>query len=198
MEKITVNNEPWPARCNFCCESSLGIGQKTDYGAVIVYKIGDSVENSWFATLSPKTAGDPEKDFSLQLMPARHLINFSQMNDHLELAKNFGLAFSKLSKAVGEIIDAEEPEVPRIKKIIPLGSYGKCKHLNEHIHFKIFPWRSSIGQPYTVDSSFEKKEIHDDNLTGQQFVKMEPVKKVYLRNEKFKELSARFISLLNA
>ena len=45
---------------------------------------------------------------------------------------------------------------------VSLGTYGKCtnwKEKKEHLHIKIFPFRNNIGQPYTVDSSFEKKEI---------------------------------------
>ena len=45
---------------------------------------------------------------------------------------------------------------------ISVATYGKCtnwKEKKEHLHLKIFPFKRNIGQPYTVDSTFEKKEI---------------------------------------
>lgn len=181
------------SECNFCKESLLDVGQKTLYDAFIILKLGTTSENSWFATLSPRTGGDPKKDFSIQLMPVKHLISFSEINKDQELAKNYGLAFAKLSNAAEKIIQKDENEK---LKIIPIGVYGKTKHENEHIHIKIFPWRNDIGQPFTVDSSFQKKEIYKNERTGEEFVKMKPVKKKQLSEQRFKKLSDSLISLL--
>jgi hypothetical protein len=76
---------------------------------------------------------------------------------------------------------------------IPIGTYGKCKHEDEHIHLKLFPYRGDIGQPFTVDSSYGKKEIHND---GEEFIKMKPVRKVNLSEERFKLLTGKFLELL--
>lgn len=176
--------------CNFCKESSLNIGDKTEYGARVIYKIGN-LETGWFATLSPKTGGDPEKDFCIQLMPNNHLLFFSDIHKNLELSKNYGIAFAKLSYAIGKIISEQIPQENKI----PIGIYGKCKHENEHIHFKIFPWRNKIGQPYTLDSSFEKKIVFIDE-NDEKFVKMKPIKKVNLSNKLLNELSNKLISFL--
>lgn len=176
--------------CNFCNESRLNVGEKTEYGSVIIYKIGNE-KNGWFATLSPKTGGDIEKDFCIQLMPNAHLKYFSDIENDKELVLNYGIAFAKLNKATGEIIKKENKEINKI----PIGFYGKCKHEDEHIHFKIFPYRGNIGQPFTVDSSFEKKEVYKEN--NEEFVKMKPIKKKYIDSKRFEELTKELINLLN-
>jgi hypothetical protein len=176
--------------CSMCKESLLNLGEKSEYGAVIIYKIGDKKENSWFATLSPKTGGDIEIDFSIQLIPSEHHKNFSSINTHHELAKNYGIAFAKISAAIAEIISSENFEDTKI----PIGTYGKCKHEDEHIHIKLFPYRGDIGQPFTIDSSYEKKQIFKDNK--EEFIKMKPVIKKQITNERFNELSNKLIQIL--
>lgn len=176
--------------CRLCQESRLKAGEISQYGAKIILSLGD--ENSgWFATLSPQTGGEPQQDFSLQLAPNKHLKNFSELNQNHELAVNYGLAFAKLCFAVA-VIMKEEGSVEKV----PIGTYGKCKHPDEHLHVKIFPWRGNIGQPYTVDSSFGSKEIYIDEQTGKEFVKMQPVRKVPLSSERFNYLSKKLIGLL--
>lgn len=182
--------------CSFCKESTLGVGDKTPYGSVIVGKFG-SDEKGWFATVSPKTGGDVEQDFTLQLMPNTHLTHFSQMDE--EEAKNYGIAFSKTSKAVTKIL-AEDEKLKAVAENretgIPVATWGKCttwKEKKEHLHLKIFPFRGKLGQPSIVDSSFEKKEIHHD---GEEHVKMTPIKKELINVERFEELSNTLISLL--
>ena len=59
----------------------------------------------------------------------------------------------------------------------------------------MFPFRGAIGQPYTVDSTFEKKQIHKDK--DGEFVKMLPVKKVMIDNDRFNYLAEKLISLLS-
>ena len=185
--------EIYNKNCNFCKEAFLNIGDKTNYGGIVIYKIGNSFKDSWFATLSPKTGGDQEKDFSIQLMPFLHIRYFSEINLYPELAKNYGIAFSRLCYAVGKIIGDQDSNSSRK---IPIGIYGKCKHEDEHIHFKIFPYRGNIGQPFTVDSSFEKKEIYLDPSTQEKFVKMTPIKKINISEKKILQLSKQFMSLL--
>ncbi len=182
--------------CNWCKESSLNIGDKTDYGAVIVCRVGDS-DNGWFATLSPKTGGNSERDFTIQLMPLKHLTHFSEMEE--ELAGNYGIIFSKISKAVTQVMARGEmdSESELRENAISVATYGKTtnwKEKKEHLHVKLFPFRGSIGQPYTVDSSFGRKEIHKDE--NGEFVKMDPVKKVMINEVRFEELSKQFIELL--
>lgn len=180
--------------CHFCQEARLEVGQRTSYGATVFYKIGNSVENGWFATLSPRTGGDPKRDFSIQLMPMGHITHFSQISSYPKLAKNYGLAFSKLSFAMSRIMAREDRF-----NIAPVGTYGKCttdESKKEHIHIKIFPFRGDIGQPFTVDSSFQKKEIQTDLKTGQKFVKMKPVRKRKLTEKRFNQLLKLLISLL--
>ena len=46
--------------CNLCNEAKLELSSLTKYGARIIYKIGYSIQNRWFATLSPKTGGNVE------------------------------------------------------------------------------------------------------------------------------------------
>ena len=172
--------------CELCNEAKLKVGDKSSYGAIIIYKNGNE-KNGWFATLSPRTGGDPEKDFSIQLMPNSHLKYFSDINSSPELAKNYGIAFGKICAAVGKLVK----ECDRI----PIGTYGKCKHPDEHIHLKIFPYRGAIGQPFTTDSSFARKEVHIDK-DEKEFVKFDPVKKVNLSDIRFKELASELIRLL--
>jgi len=188
--------------CNLCKESPLDVGQKSEYGSIIVYKIGDANENRWFATLSPKTGSDPEKDFTIQLMPFAHLTHFSQINNYPELAKNYGIAFAKISSAITKIMAMEKENFKASEDFkenaTSIATYGKStnwKEKKEHLHIKLFPFRGNIGQPYTVDSSFGRKEIHKDQ-EGKEFVKMTPVKKNMLSEERFNKLSNLLISLL--
>src|SRR3989344_7654511 len=170
-------------KCNLCKEATLGIGDKSSYGSIIIYNKG-----GWFATLSPKTGGEPSKDFSIQLMPIKHLNYFSDIHEDEELAKNYGLVFAKISKAISLVIGKEEGK-------IPIGTYGKCKHEDEHIHVKLFPYRGDIGQPFTVDSSYQKKEVYKD-AEGAEFVKMKPIRKIEIHQKRFNELVKLFISSL--
>lgn len=189
--------------CNLCKEANLGVGQETEYGAAIIYKIGDSAENGWFATLSPRTGGDPKKDFTIQLMPFAHLIHFCQIASYPELAANYGAAFSKINAAMTKIMAEEIPDFKATSdsrevaaSIATYGKYTTWKDKKEHLHIKIFPFRGDIGQPYTVDSSFGRKDIHTDSETGEEFVKMKPVRKKMIDKERFKKLSELLIELL--
>ncbi len=166
--------------CQFCKESQSE-NNSNEYGSQIICRVGDG-ENGWFATLSPRTGGDINEDFSIQIIPTSHLRYFSEINKNQELAKNYGIIFAKISYAIGKIIEQESGSSERI----PIATYGKCKHPDEHIHIKIFPYRNKIGQPFTTDSSYERKEIHQDE--NGKFVKMHPVKKESLRVERFNEL----------
>ena len=64
------------------------------------------------------------------------------------------------------------------------------------MHIKIFPFRGNIGQPYTVDSSFGKKEVFKETNTGKEFVKMDPVKKVAIEADRFDQLTRKLIASL--
>ena len=117
------------------------------------------------------------------------------------MAENYGIAFSKLCKAMTTIMmqdqDLKSASEER-EASVPIAAYGKTttwKEKKEHLHIKIFPFRGNIGQPYTVDSSFGKKEIFRDK-DGKEFVKMIPVKKAMITVERFDELSRSLIKLL--
>lgn len=185
--------------CNLCKEAAYEMGQNTGYG-IVIYKIG-TLKNGWLAILSPKTGGDPKIDFTVQLIPSFHLTHFSQIASHLSLMENYGIAFSKVCRAVTEIImeDSILKAVSDEKSAsASIAAYGKCatwKEKKEHLHIKVFPFRGNIGQPYTVDSSFGKKEIFKEK-TGEEFVKMKPIKKVMIDAKRFNDLAKRLIYLL--
>ncbi|MBI2658420.1 hypothetical protein HYX08_07045 [Candidatus Woesearchaeota archaeon] len=185
--------------CNLCNESKFTSGYDTGYG-IIVYKNG-TLKNGWFATLSPKTGGDPEHDFTVQLMPCLHLTHFSQIAPHKGMMENYGVAFSRICMAISAVLMQEEglkAGTEEKKLSMPLATYGKSttwKKKKEHLHLKIFPFRGNIGQPYTVDSSFGKKEIFMDSKKT-EFVKMAPVKKKKLSRARLGYLAKRLISLL--
>jgi len=190
--------------CYCCKESRLAAGKKTEYGSVVVFRIGKGATDGWFATLSPKTGGDPEKDFTLQLMPFGHLTHFSQMALYPELAKNYGIAFSRLCNAMATVMAKQEkefgPTAESRETAVSIATYGKCTNWvekKEHLHVKIFPFRGNTGQPYTVDSSFGKKKIFTDSETGERFVKMSPVGKVEIPKKRFEALSAELIAILS-
>jgi len=196
-EDVSSNND-----CNWCKESSLEVGEKSSYGAVVIYRIGDSIENGWFATLSPKTGGDPKKDCTIQLMTFAHLTHFAQLDNYPELAKNYGVAFSKLCSAITQIMADDLSEFNAIEdskdEATSIATYGKStnwKEKKEHLHIKIFPFKRNIGQPYTVDSSFGRKEVFKDE-NGNEFIKMAPVRKVMIDEKRFDELSKELIGLL--
>lgn len=185
--------------CSLCKESSLKVGEKTGYGTIIC-RIGNK-KSGWFAALSPKTGSNPKYDFTIQLMPFLHLTHFSQIGSYPGMPENFGVIFSKISKAISNIMMEDEglkAVSEKKENSVPIAAYGKCttwKEKKEHLHLKIFPFRGAIGQPYTVDSSFGKKEIFADR-DGKEFVKMEPVKKVMIAKERFNQLSKNLVDLL--
>ena len=69
------------------------------------------------------------------------------------------------------------------------------KEKKEHLHLKLFPFRGLLGQPSTVDSSFERKEIERDEKG--EFVRMMPIRKKILPSERFEYLSRKLIELMN-
>lgn len=199
IDKLISESVSPKGNCSLCMEADCEAGKKTGYGAII-YRLGNK-NNGWFATLSPKTGSNPEFDFTIQLMPFAHLTHFSQISSHKGMAENYGIAFSKISKAVTAIMMHDQPlkAVSEEKNSsVPIAAYGKTttwKEKKEHLHIKIFPFRGNIGQPYTVDSSFGRKEIFKDK-DGKEFVKMIPVKKAMITIERFDELSRSLIKLL--
>lgn len=199
IKKLLNENVSCRDDCNLCKESKMSIDQNTGYG-LIIYKIG-ALKNGWFATLSPKTGGDPKKDFTIQLMPFSHLTHFSQMASHSGLGKNYGIAFSKICRAITQIMMQDEGLKANSEErslSASIGTYGKTttwKEKKEHLHIKVFPFRGNIGQPYTVDSSFGKKEVFREK-TGEEFVKMKPVKKAAIGKKRFDHLAKKLIVLL--
>jgi len=199
IKKLLKENTSSKKDCSLCRESGLEIGKNTGYGAII-YRVGNK-KNGWFAALSPKTGNNPEFDFTIQLMPFAHLTHFSQIDSHIGLAENLGIAFSKLCKAMTTIMmqDQDLKSISEKREAsVPIATYGKTttwKEKKEHLHIKIFPFRGNIGQPYTVDSSFGKKEVFKDN-EGKGFVKMNPVKKVAISQKRFDYLTKELIKLL--
>lgn len=199
IKKLLEENASSKKDCSLCRESSLEVGKNTGYGA-IVYKTGDK-KNGWFAALSPKTGSNPEFDFTIQLMPFLHLTHFSQIDSYPKSAENYGVAFSKICKAMAAIMMKDQPlkATAEDKALsVPIAAYGKCttwKEKKEHLHIKIFPFRGSIGQPYTVDSSFGRKEVFKGN-EGKDFVKMSPVRKAAIEEKRFNQLVNDLISLL--
>ncbi len=199
IEKLVNEGASSKKDCNLCKESSMEVGKNTGYG-IIICKIGDK-KNGWFAALSPKTGSNPEFDFTIQLMPFLHLTHFSQIPSYKGMAENYGIAFSKICKAMTAIMMQNQP----LKAIAddktlsaPIATYGKSttwKEKKEHLHLKIFPFRGNIGQPYTVDSSYGKKEIFKGK-DGKEFVKMEPVKKLIIAEKRFNQLAKKMILLL--
>lgn len=181
--------------CPYCQEEQLNISEKSSYGAIVIYKNGDK-NNGWFATLSPKTGGDAEKDFCIQLMPRSHISHISEINKDIELAKNYGVIFSKITSAINKIMKEENRSMENEENVIRIGVYGKSKHPSEHFHIKIFPWLGGVGQPYTVDTTFEKKEIFKEN--GEEFVKMKPVKKKIINEERLNYLGDKLIVALKS
>lgn len=190
------------SQCHFCKESEMKVGEKTDYNSIVIFKIGNSNEDGWFATLSPKTGSDPEQDFTIQIMPFAHLTHFAQMFNYPALAKNYGVAFGKISMAMTEVMAEKGFNVKAETRDegTAIATYGKCttwKEKKEHLHIKLFPFRGVLGQPSTVDSTFGRKEVQKDPITGEKFVKMTPVKKRMIPKEKFERLSRILIELMN-
>ncbi len=198
--KKLLEESPIPKEgCSLCRESGLKVGKNTGYGAII-YRIGNK-NDGWFATLSPKTGSNPEFDFTIQLMPFLHLTHFSQIGSFPRSAENYGIAFSRICRAAAGIMMSDLPLKAAAKDrmlSVPIAAYGKCttwEEKKEHLHLKVFPFRGSIGQPYTVDSSFGKKEVFSGK-DGEEFVKMSPVKKCIIPKKRFEYLSGRLIKLL--
>ena len=191
-------------KCNLCAEADLDVGKKTPYGGFVVHTVGSSITDRWFATLSPKTGGDITADFTIQLMPSAHLTHFAQLSQYPALARNYGLAFAQLSSAMGQLIagnDIISSIALSRESGVSIATYGKCtnwKDKKEHLHIKLFPFRGVMGQPSTVDSTFEKKEVYTDQKTGEEFVKMMPVQKQLIPAKRLRELADRLIECIHS
>ena len=166
------------SRCEFCDEAALKVGDRTSYGAIVLHKEGVGV-NGWFATLSPKTGGNPEKDFTIQVMPVQHVRHISHVSHNRDLAANQGIMIAKVSAAINAVMLDEGRQDENDEGMIRIGMYGKSKHPDEHLHLKLFPWTGAIGQPYTVDSSFN--------------VQMKPVKKELIPPKRFEQLTKKLL-----
>ncbi|HLC90239.1 MAG TPA: hypothetical protein VJI15_00570 [Candidatus Nanoarchaeia archaeon] len=200
IKKIVQEKGTRDPSCNLCQEIGINIGEVTPYGAVIIARIG-TIENGWFATLSPKTGGDPLRDCTIQIMPFTHITQFSQLAENPQLAGNYGILLSKVSRALFQVMAEEEQDFKADslsrEASVSLATYGKTttwKEKKEHLHIKIFPFRGKHGQPATVDSSFERKRIYQDQEG--EFVKMDPIKKAMLSSERKRDLAERMISIL--
>ncbi len=198
--EILFNEDPgFRNDCNLCKETSFEVGQNTGYGTIIS-KIG-GFEDGWITTLSPVTGGNPEIDFTIQLMPVSHLTHFSQVRSYPKLDENYGILFAKVCRAMTQIMMKNPPLKANAENkefAASIATYGKFttwREKKEHLHIKIFPFRGEIGQPYTVDSTFGKKEIFKDEF-GKKFIKMDPVRKKPIEEKRFNYLINSFISLL--
>jgi len=199
IKKLLCEDVSLQPNCPFCREIPLQVGEKGDYGAVIVSRIGNQ-KNGWYATISPKTGGNADEDFTVQIMPFNHLTHFSQLAEDEALAKNYGLIFAQVSKAMANLM-AENPKMKAIVEKrndgIAIATYGKCttwKDKKEHLHLKMFQFRNELGQPSVVDSTFGKKEIETD--AKGEFVRMQPVRKKNIPEERFKNISEKLIQLM--
>jgi hypothetical protein len=199
VQKLQSESTELKEDCEFCQEVHLNVGGKGEYGAVIVAKIG-SAENGWYATISPRTGGKPEEDFSIQLMSNQHLTHFSQLAENEETAKNYGLLFAKCSKAMVTIM-AENPALTAVAETredgMSVATWAKCttwKEKKEHLHIKLFQFKNDLSQPCSVDSTFGRKEIEND--AKGEFVRMTPIRKQDIPEERFQHIAQRLIELL--
>lgn len=195
-EKVTMKEG-----CSLCKESTVPLWSTTNYGAVVVYRVGTS-ENGWFATVSPNTGSDPRKDFTIQVMPLQHYTHFAQVAQNKDLAKNYGEAFAQMTRAMTLLMSqrSNPKEYTESKEeALPVATYGKCTNWvekKEHLHVKIFPFTGDVGQPYTVDSSYGKKEVFTEPGSGEKYVKMKPVTKKKIQKERLKEIVVAFQEIL--
>src|SRR3989344_6084213 len=80
--------------CSLCGEgrNEVGtIGKK----AAVVYKTGADPTIDWLITLQSSNISNPERGFTLLLMPVGHLTAFSQVNSSRQLAQNYCLTFAR-------------------------------------------------------------------------------------------------------
>ncbi len=186
--------------CAFCTEALLPLGAHTRYGAIVIYRVGDA-SSGWFATLSPKTGGDADRDFTIQLMPVAHLTHFAQVAGTRALSASYGIAFARLSRAMTQVMAAAGGgPITGVSDTrdegLAVAAYGKCttwKEKKEHLHIKLFPFRGAFGQPFTVDSSFLRKEVFTDPASGEEFVKMKPVRKNAIASERLVPLAEQLM-----
>src|SRR3989338_1634087 len=142
INKLVNEEASEKSNCNLCKEAGYKVSEKTGYG-VVIYRIGNK-KNGWFATLSPKTGSNPKFDFTIQLMPFLHLTHFSQIGSYPGMAENFGIIFSKISRAMSQLIIEDEglkAVSEKKENSAPIAAYGKCttwKEKKEHLHLKIF------------------------------------------------------------
>ena len=76
--------------CSLCKEGQMEVGQVSKYGAAVVAKRGDNLQNGWYATLQSKTPADPTTGFSIMLMPWAHVQSWGSVSDYQELKRNRG------------------------------------------------------------------------------------------------------------
>ena len=193
--------------CRLCGEArnEVGIiGKK----AAIVYKSGSDNAIDWLLTLQRSNVSDPERGFTLMIMPIGHLTAFSQVNSSRELAQNYGLAFARAHYGMQVIRKEDEgwdrmfedSEDTHFIKGVTLAAvdYGKCAsaiNTQEHIHIKAYTLDGSVNQPSPSDTEWIKRPTLTDGEG--LYVRASPVIKGELAEERYQGLAKRLIKVCN-
>ena len=198
--------------CRLCEEGRKNIG---DIGkkAAIVYKTGPDPTIDWLVTLQRSNISDPERGFTLLLMPVGHLTAFSQVHSSRKLAQNYGMAFA--TAHYGMQVIREEPHLKEAEKLSDLlydewtsefggftlaaVDYGKCAsaiNTQEHIHVKAYTLDGSVAQPSPSDTEWIKGDTFTD-ANGSKYVKALPVVKGELEETRYQGLARRLVEVCN-
>jgi hypothetical protein len=184
--------------CNFCTEGQMAVGEKSDYGAMTIFKTGDSLEKDWYSTLQPGTPTDPEVGVHCLAMPLGHIPYFSDINRNREFRDNYGKVVGVVSEAMQTLLQEEWTLRGESGIFVPNQiDYGKHapgrNTIAGHLHTRLTDFSGDLAQHYPSDTGWRKREVFEDD--GGPYVKANPVKSVRFSPERFDKISSRLIEL---
>lgn len=185
--------------CSLCNEGDIFIGQRSNYGALVVLRTGKDLERDWYATLQPGTLTDPVVGIHCLLMPLGHIGSFAEINRNREFAMNQGLALGRLSYAMQTVLEEgwEKEKGVFVPQQIIYGKHAEGRNTKPgHIHLRFTDHSGCLAQNYPSDNGWRKREIFTDT-DGNQFVKASPVSSQRFDAERFARMGARLIEICN-
>lgn len=183
--------------CRLCKEGRNEVGNIGNK-ASIIYKSGRDPIIDWFITLQKSNISDPERGFTLMLMPLGHLIAFSQVCSSRELAQNYGTTFAIANYGM-QVVRKEEWKQEYGDFALTAVNYGKCAsaiNTQEHFHVKVYTLDGSANQPSPSDAEWVKREVLGDSNES-KYVKALPVIKGELEEERYHHLANKLVEICN-
>ena len=187
---------PTLENCKLCAEGKRDVGHIGEHASV-VYKSGTNALVDWLITLQKRNVSDPERGFTLLLLPIGHYTAFSQLFSLDDFASLYGTTFAKANYAL-QVVRQEEWKGTEETFAPTVVAYGKCAsalNTQNHLHMKIYTLDGTVNQPSPSDTEWGKRAVLED--AQGTYVRAGPVQSTPLSQERFTALTRRLMDILN-